>query len=209
MPAAHPTCREKPPAACPPPDDPFPRHPESVAESCAGRSSLRSRGTTLDSAADFCGRSAAAGAAEYRPSRVILRADPEIAFRARQQIVLRERFAAFEFPNHGRFGLMKRVEQRTVFEATECQRHVFLKKADDARQLLERDLGINARRVLQVGTCGFKHFRHPALARRRQLQTFAPRSEIPAHDYEHGVGGSARIAIRICLPAADRFDIEQ
>ena len=140
---------------------------------------------------------------------VVLRADPEIALRARQQVVFQKRLIALELPNHCRVGLMKRIEQRTVFHGTERQRHVFLKEADDARQLLDRDLRIDARRILQILARGFEYLRHLPFARDHRLQALALRSEIAAHDHEDGVAGRARIAIRILFPAADRFDVEQ
>ena len=86
----------------------------------------------------------------------------------------------------------------------------FSKKADDAGQLLDGNLGKDARRILQVRArvgedhCGILRSRATSAA-----QPFLRRCEVAPHQHERAVAHGSRVAVRIVLPPARAFQFEQ
>ncbi len=65
---------------------------------------------------------------------------------------------------------MELIEYRGVLHGIERQRHIMLEETDDPRQLLQRDLGINPRRILQIRPRCREQRRHLPLARDHRFQ---------------------------------------
>ncbi len=84
-----------------------------------------------------------------------------------------------------------------------------MEETDDARQLLDRNLGVNTGWVLEIGASGIKHGGELALTRDDGFQPICRGREGAAHDDENAVRHAARISVRVLFPGADLFDIQQ
>src|ERR1035441_2758951 len=136
---------------------------------------------------------------------VVLRADAEIAARSRQKIVLEIRLIGLESVEYALVGLLEFRLERSVRDLPERRGDIVLKEAHDPRQLLQRHLGVNARRILQVLAGRLKHPGNQPLARDCQFQPLRGRSIVAAHDDEDRVGYSGGVKVRVLLPGANRF----
>jgi hypothetical protein len=124
----------------------------------------------------------------WAPISAVRRADAEIAARSRQKIVLEVRLIGLESVEHALVGLPEFRLERRVRDLPERRGDIVLKEAYDPRQLLQRHLGVNARRILQILAGRLKRPGNQPLARDRQFQPLRGRSIVAAHDDEDRVG---------------------
>ena len=126
--------------------------------------------------------------------------------RSRQQIVLQERLVALRASITVLIGRLEIRPAALVGDLLEAAGTSFSKETDDAGQLLDRDLGIDLRRILQIGaarpasTAGISRSRAITACRRLRL-----RGEVAAHEHENAVWYAARIRCPDSSPTAGWF----
>jgi hypothetical protein len=84
-----------------------------------------------------------------------------------------------------------------------------LKKAHNPRQLLDGDLGINPRRILQVHARIVEQRGHLLLPGNQRPQPLVRRCELALHQRERPIRARARIVVRILLQGTNRFQSQQ
>ena len=140
---------------------------------------------------------------------VVYSAQAEVAIRARQQIILHPLFIIFERVNHGVITCLELLEQFLIVHVFEGFGNVFLEEADDARQLHERNLRVNFRRVAQIRVRSVKDYGHLLFARNHRAQPRFRRGKITAHDDKHRVGDVAGITVWVLPPKLQRIQVQQ
>ena len=83
-----------------------------------------------------------------------------------------------------------------------------LEKADDIRQLLQRNFRIDPRRILQVLPRRRQNRRHLLLARNQRPQPLVHRRKIALHQHERAVRDPPRIGVGILLPTPNSLQLE-
>ncbi len=139
----------------------------------------------------------------------VVRANAEVAMRLWLQLFLNPLLVALELVHDFLVDDLKLFEQRRVFYVFERCGHIILKEADKAGNLLQCDVNIDRRRVLQVLPRGLKHRGNLLLPRDHRFQALVRRSKRPRHNDEDRVGNAGRVAVRVFLPRADVFQREQ
>ncbi len=99
-----------------------------------------------------------------------VRAQPKVAMRAGQNIIFEEVLILRQKFDRNIVGLVEFGQQFCVRNLFEGGGNVVFEKADDARQLLDRDLGVNTRRVPEIGAGGSEYGWELAFARDHGLQ---------------------------------------
>ncbi len=81
--------------------------------------------------------------------------------------------------------------------------NVILEETDDVGDLLQRDLGVYVRRVLEVLPSGYEDGGDLLFARDDGLEAFVGRGELSLHQAEDAVCDSAGVVVGILLPLTD------
>ena len=97
--------------------------------------------------------------------RESLRADAEVAIRLRKQVSLQPVEITRQRGDYSCVGLRKFSFQSRVFGLGKCQWHIVLEETHNVWQLLDGNLGKNARRILQVHARISQQHRHLPFAR--------------------------------------------
>src|SRR5579872_5265553 len=104
---------------------------------------------------------------------------------------------------------MEFVKQVGVRNFVERSRHVVLEESDDSRQLLERYLCVDARRIAHIRASLGKNVLHEPFARDERFQPLFGRGETTAHDDECSIGDGARVEVRVLFPGSDIFQFQE
>ena len=96
-----------------------------------------------------------------------------------------------------------------VGDVGERRRHVVLEEIHQAGQLLQRDLRVDPRRVVEVPARVGQRGGHLFLAGDQCAQPRLRRGELALHQGERAAGDAAGIAVGILLPRPDRLQREQ
>ena len=139
----------------------------------------------------------------------ILGADAEIAIGPRQEVLLEELLVSAQRGDDLGIRLGERAQDVRVLRLLKGRGDVRFEEGDDPGKLLERDRRIPARGVLEILPRGLQHGGHLLLAIDQRSQPFVGRGELAAHDYERAPGDSARVDVRIPLPAPDDRQIQE
>ena len=130
-------------------------------------------------------------------------------FRPRLQVLLQERLVLRERVDDRLVGRLEIRQQRRVLDVGERRRHDLREKADVAVHLLDRDVGVDRRRVVQVLPALLQGFQHQPLARDERLQPHLRRREAAL---DHDVGrarDAAAVDVRVLGPRANHLVLEQ
>src|SRR5215472_13627022 len=131
-------------------------------------------------------------------------AKPEVTFRDRQKI-FPQKVLVFEVSiNHLLVGGLKFGEQPGILDRAEGCGDIVTEEVRGTWQLLERDFGVDTRRVHEIVAGGVEDSGNLPLARNHRAEAFAGRREIAFHNQENTVGGAAAVKVRIFPAAADR-----
>ena len=135
--------------------------------------------------------------------------ETEVPLRARQQFLTLPGTEILEGGEHRGIAAGELALQRRILHAVKGQRQVVAEEADDSGKLLQRDLGEDARRILQVVPRDRQRRRHRALARDDQAQALGSRREAALHERIGAVGDGRGVVARILFPGPDRAQREQ
>lgn len=113
--------------------------------------------------------------------------------RLRLQLFFHPLAIIFQFIHHFLVGRLELHQQRLIFYVLKSFRNVFLKKTDQAGNLLQRHIHINRRRILQVLPRCLKYGGDLLFPRDDRLHPLSRRRERPRHDQKDRVGNSGRI----------------
>src|SRR5580698_5945307 len=138
-----------------------------------------------------------------------IRADAEAAMRARTQVCLQPRLIVVKRGNDRGVCNRKLLVQLRVFGIRKSQRHVMLKEADDSGKLLDGDVGVNLRWILEIFTGLGKGLRHQLFAGNEGSKTLFRRRKFTLHQRESAVRNRARITIGIFLPRTNDLQCQQ
>ena len=97
-------------------------------------------------------------------------------------------------------GLRELFFQRGIAGIGKGRRHIVLKEVNDARQLLDGDLGVDVRRVLEIHARVVEQRRHLFFARNQGAQAIVRRSKFALHERESAVGQSRSNSCRDSFP---------
>ena len=143
-------------------------------------------------------------AAELLAKRLF--ADGEITVRALQQVILQPFLVVVERGDDGVVRLLELGEECLVGHGGEGGRDRGAEEVAVAVDLLDRDLGVDSRRVVQVLACLGERGGHGLLARNQAAQALL-RGRERALDHEVGrVGKAAAVAVRIPRPRPNGFE---
>ena len=136
-------------------------------------------------------------------------AEFEVAVGTGQQVGLHPCSVGFERIDDGGVGLGELRFGGLVGGGVEGEGNIVLEEADDAVDLLERDLGEDAGRVLEV-LAGFdEDLRNLLLALDGRAEAGVDGSEGALHQHKDGVGDAGGVVVGILLPVANDFEGEQ
>ena len=139
----------------------------------------------------------------------IVGADTEVAVCLRLQVFLYPLPVAFQFVHYFLVRGTEISQQRLVFYIFKGGRYIILEEADQAGNLLQRNVDVDGRRVLQVLPCCLKNRRHLLFARDNGFEPLVSRRERTRHDKKNRVGNAGRIYVWVLLPRADLFQSQQ
>src|SRR5215831_4856559 len=108
----------------------------------------------------------------------------EIAVRLRLEVLLDPLSVGLQFVHHFLVDGTKFSQQRLVFYVFEGGRHIILEKADEAGNLLQRNVYVDRRRVLQVLPRRLKDRRRLLLTGNDGFESLVSRRERTRHDEE-------------------------
>ena len=136
----------------------------------------------------------------------LLRADPEIAVRTREQIFLQPGFVIFE--SLGGFFLERGQSFLHLRHFVEQRAQTFAHERNGALGLLDRGLGVNARGMLQVRFCLSDHARHRFHPLAQIGDTLFRRIEIAGHNHVKTIRQALHVKERVPIRLFQFLEVE-
>ena len=140
--------------------------------------------------------------------RVGVRTVLVVAVGAREEVGLHPRGIVLQGGDDGGVGLGEVRLGLGVFGCGEGFWHIVLEEADQTVDLLQRDLGVDMRRLLHITAAFGEDLRDLLFALDGRAQADVHGSVGPLHDGEDGVRDAGGVIVRVLVPVADDFKME-